>query len=369
MILQFSGIAIICFHVGEKEKLDLEVKRMSEERTTKEQQLGKYLHHIAGQTLNTESMCNRCQHDFIVVTEEMSKKLESQKTEHEERISSLEERLRYFQSPKQEGRLVETASTATQSPATQAVSITTPMATVKPTTSIKHSTTNTRVTVTPTASIRPLATTTQTPTAAVTPTPIPSTQQQASVAPVAPVTTVTTVSVPAMDTGMPVSSAAVVTSGEPPSITTTTTAEAPTVTTATVSSVEPVTSVIPSGEVSSSSRESSASSHQDQPQSSSPEPSAVQTIQPPVALKNIKVTSASITDGSMVPNVNIVRMRHPALATVGAYSGRVTIKRRRAEEDEASTDQEGSSVDSKKLKQEVEVFVCLYLYILCSVHV
>jgi len=28
--------------VGEKEKLDLEVKRMTEERTTKDQQLGKY---------------------------------------------------------------------------------------------------------------------------------------------------------------------------------------------------------------------------------------------------------------------------------------------------------------------------------------
>ena len=35
-------------YVGEKEKLDLEVKRMTEERTTKEQQLGKYLYCKAG---------------------------------------------------------------------------------------------------------------------------------------------------------------------------------------------------------------------------------------------------------------------------------------------------------------------------------
>jgi len=163
---------------------------------------------------------------------------------------------------------------------------------------------------------------------------------------------------------MPVSSATVVTSGEPPSITTTTTtAEAPTITTATVSSVEPVTSVIPSGEVPSSSRESSASSHQEQPQPSSQEPSAIQTIQPPAALKSVKVTSASGIDSSVSPSVNIVKMRHPTLATVGAYSSRVTIKRRRAEEDDTSTDQEGSSVDNKKLKQDVEVKigVCVHL--------
>jgi len=164
---------------------------------------------------------------------------------------------------------------------------------------------------------------------------------------------------------MPVSSATVVTSGEPPSITTTTTtAEAPTITTATVSSVEPVTSVISSGEVPSSSRESSASSHQEQPQPSSQEPSAIQTIQPPpAALKSVKVTSASGIDSSVSPSVNIVKMRHPTLATVGAYSSRVTIKRRRAEEDDMSTDQEGSSVDNKKLKQDVEVKigVCVHL--------
>lgn len=281
--------------------------------------------------------------------------------EYEERISSLEERLRhYHHSPKPEGRLTESTTATTQTPSTQTISLATPMATVKPTTSVKYSS-STRVSATPTASIKPLAATTQTPRAAVTPTLISasnnsSTQQQASVASVAPVTTVTTVSVTAaMDmatTSVPISSAAMVTSGEVPT-TTTSIVEVPVVTTATtVSVVEPTTSLITSGETSTAShdlqepQESRPTSQEASLATSVVQPDAQLTVQLPVALKHTKLSTTS------VPTVNIVRMKHPGLSSMGAHHGRV-IKRHRPEED-GSTDREGS-VDSKKIKREVAV--------------
>lgn len=294
--------------------------------------------------------------------------------EYEERISSLEERLRhYHHSPKPEGRLAESTTTSMQAPSTQTVALATPMATVKPTTSVKHSS-STRVSVTPTASIRPLASTTQTPTAAVTPTLIAannnsSSQQQACVAPVAPVTTVTTESVTTVDTGStsrPISSVTTITSGEDPNTTTTVVGIPGPVT---VSPVEPSTSIVTSGETSNASRDSPSLLQEPQePPSSSRESSVAPitqdtqlTIQPPVALKHAK-PSTTTSSGNLtvsVPTVSIVRMKHPGVSSLGAHPSRV-IKRPRAEED-TSTDQEGSSGESKKLKQEVTTTeVCMY---------
>ena len=317
------------------------------------------------------------------ITEELTKKLDAQKTEYEEKISSLEERLRhYHHSPKPEGRLTESTATSTQIASTQSATLATPMATVKPTTSVKYS--STRVSVTPTASIRPLASTTQTPTAAVTPTLIAATntsssQQQACVAPVAPVTTVTTESVTTMDTGSTstlISSVTMATSREAPT-TTTTTVEAPVA--SNVGSVEPSTSLVTSIETSSTSHDSSALLQETQePQSSSRESSVAPvtqqdshaTIQPPVALKHIK-PSATSSSGNLtvsVPTVSIVKIKHPGLTTVGAHPSRV-IKRQRIEED-SSTDQEGSSGESKKLKREatatevsMNAYTCIQLFI------
>ena len=295
--------------------------------------------------------------------------------EYEERINSLEEKLRhYHQSPKPESRLTESTATATQTPSTQTVTLATPMATVKPTTSVKHSS-STRVSATPTASIRPLASTTQTPTAAVTPTLIAtsnnSSQQQACVAPVAPVTTVTTVSVTTVDTGsssMPISSVAMVSSGEVPT-TTTASMETPLVAIATtLSVVEPTTSLHVTTTESSSSLGDSSSVLQEpqETQHSSRESSVTPVIQqdtqlkiqPPVTLKHAKppTTASSSILNISVPTVNIVRMKHPGIST---YPSRV-IKRQRTEE-EGSTDQEGSSVDSKKMKRDVATTeVCFY---------
>ena len=303
--------------------------------------------------------------------------MDAQKTEYEERISSLEERLRhYHHSPKPEGRLTESAATTMQIPSTQSATLATPMATVKPTTSVKYSA-STRVSVTPTASIRPLASTTQTPTAAVTPTLIAATntyssQQQACVAPIAPVTTVTTESVTTMDTGStstPVSSVTMATSGEVPT-TTATTIEVPVA--STISVVEPTTSLVASVEASHTSRDSSALLQEPQePQSSSRESSVAPltqqdsqaVIQPPAALKHVK-PSAPISSGNLtvsVPTVSIVKIKHPGLSSVGAHPSRV-IKRQRVEED-SSTDQEESSGDSKKLKREVTATeVCMHTY-------
>ena len=302
--------------------------------------------------------------------------------EYEDKISSLEDRLRhYHHSPKPESRLTESTATATQTLSTQTVTLATPMATVKPTTSVKHSS-NSRVSATPTASIRPLASTTQTPTAAVTPTLIAtsnnSSQQQACVAPVAPVTTVTTVSVTTVDTGsssMPVGSVAMVTSGEVPTKTTAA-VEAPLVATVTtLNVVEPTTSLrITNVETLSGSGDSSALLQEPrETQCSSRESSVTPVIhqdtqlmiQPPVALKHAK-PSTTATGGILnvsVPTVNIVRMKHPT------YPSRL-IKRQRTDEN-GSTDQEGSSADSKKIKRdataiEVCVYVCTYLSLLIS---
>lgn len=306
--------------------------------------------------------------------------MDAQKTEYEERISSLEERLRhYHHSPKPEGRLTESTAMTTQTPSTQSATLATPMATVKPTTSVKYSA-STRVSVTPTASIRPLASTTQTPTAAVTPTLIAATntsssQQQACVAPIAPVTTVTTESVTTMDTGSTsasVGSVTMTTSGEVPT-TTATTVDAPI--TSTISVVEPTaTSLVVSVETSHTSRDSSAHLQEPQePQSSSRESSVAPitqqdnqaVIQPPAALKHVRPSAATSTGNLTVsvPTVSIVKIKHPGLSSVGAHPSRV-IKRQRIEED-SSTDQEGSSGDSKKFKREVtatEVRMYTYRY-------
>lgn len=297
--------------------------------------------------------------------------------EYEERITSLEERLRhYHHSPKPEGRLTESTTASTQTLSTQVVTLATPMATVKPTASVKHSS-STRVSATPTASIRPLASTTQTPTAAVTPTLIVtsnnSSQQQACVAPVAPVTTVTTESVTTMDTASAstlVSSVTMVTSGEVP---TTTTAVVEASVTATVNVVDPTTSLVMSEEGSNTSRDSAALLQEpSEPQSSRESSVAPITqqdtqvlIQPAVTLKHAKPSTAT-TSGNLsgtAPSVSIVRMKHPGLSSVGTHTSRV-IKRPRVEE-EGATDQEGFSGDSKKLKQEVTTTeVCTYTVLL-----
>ena len=300
----------------------------------------------------------------IYTVEELMKKLDTQKLEYEEKISTLEERLRhYHHSPKPDSRLTESTTTATQTPSTQTVTLATPMATVKPTASVKH-TSSTRVSATPTASIRPLASTTQTPTAAVTPTLIATSnnsssqqqQQQACVAPIAPVTTVTTVSVATMDTettSMPVSTAVMATSGEVPT-TTTSVVEAPVVAMATtVSVVEPTTSLVASGEASTASRDSSTLLQEPQESQPSSRESSIapitqpdtRIVQSPIASKHAKplTTSSSSILSSSVPTVSVVKMKHPGLRV---------IKRPRVEED-ASTDQEGSSVDNKKMKREV----------------
>ena len=298
--------------------------------------------------------------------------------EYEERISSLEERLRhYHHSPKPESRLTESSATATQTPSTQMVTLATPMATVKPTTSVKHSS-STRVSATPTASIKPLASTTQTPTAAVTPTLIAtsnnSSQQQACVAPIAPVTTVTTVSVTTVDTGsssIPVGSVVMVTSGEVPA-TTTAAVEAPLVAApASLNVVEPTTSLrVTTTETSSGLGDTLALLQEPQETQRSSRESSVTPviqqdtqlmIQPPVALKHAKpsTTAGGAILNISVPTVNIVRMKHPGITT---YPSRV-IKRQRTEED-GSTDQEGSSADSKKIKRDVTAIeVCMYVCI------
>lgn len=287
--------------------------------------------------------------------------------EYEERISSFEEKLRhYHHSPKPESRLTESTAAATQTLSTQTVTLATPMATVKPTASVKHSSI-TRISATPTASIRPLASTTQTPTAAVTPTLIAtsnnSSQQQACVAPVAPVTTVTTVSVTTVDTGsssMSVGSIAMVTSGEVPT-TTIATIEAPlVVTTTALNVVEPTTSlhVTTMESLSSSGDSLSILQEPQEAQHSSRESSIAPVVQqdsqlmtqPPAAMKHAKppTTTGSAILNISVPTVNIVRMKHPGTST---YPSRV-IKRQRTEE-EGSTDQEESSADSKKIKRDV----------------
>ena len=311
---------------------------------------------------------------YLCIVEELTKKLDTQKTGYEEKISSLEERLRhYHHSPKPESRLTESASATTQAPSTQTVTLATPMATVKPTASVKHSS-STRVSATPTASIRPLASTTQTPTAAVTPTLIVAnnnTSQQACVAPVAPVATVTTVSVTSVvDTGsssMPVGGAVMVTSGEAPT-TTTSSVESSSITTATtVNVVEPTTSHrMTAPETSYGSGDSLALLQETQSSSreSSVPPITQQDtqgiIQPPAAVKHVKpsTTTASSVLNISIPTVNVVRMKHPGLSTL---SGRV-VKRQRTEED-TSTDQEGSSADNKKLKQDIATIEVCILYV------
>ena len=159
---------------------------------------------------------------------------------------------------------------------------------------------------------------------------------------------------------MPVGGAVMVTSGEAP----TTTTSSGELTATSVNVVEPTTShrmatpetsygsvdplAIPQ-ETQLSSRESSV------PPISQQDTQGI--TQPPVAVKHVKPSTT--LGGSMlnisIPAVSVVRMKHPGLSTL---PGRV-IKRQRTEED-ASTDQEGSSADNKKLKRDIAtVEVCI----------